>query len=264
MKNWFFTLLLLPGLALSQQHFASPDMAASALVDAVSTQNGPALNQLLGEDWQNFLPENKEDPEAIARFLRDWHVHHHVIVEGKIAHLNVGSEDWQLPLPIYKSDKGWHFDTVKAAEEIQTREIGRNELDTIQSMHAFVDAQQAYYQINHTWARKLISSHGEKDGLYWPVKSGETPSPLGPFFSPVTPDTGYHGYLFRIINNNDPSGIALIAWPVAWGRTGVMSFIVNLQDQIYQANLGPETPARVDTVTTFTSTLPWQETSISP
>jgi hypothetical protein len=37
------------------------------------------------------------------------------------AHLNVGREEWQLPLPMLKSAEGWHFDMAQAADEIQTR-----------------------------------------------------------------------------------------------------------------------------------------------
>jgi len=262
MKKRLITLALLPVLAQAQQYFTSPDMAVSALVHAVSTQNAPALNKLLGEDWRRIIPEKTDDPEAIARFLRDWNVSHHIIVDEEVAYLNMGDEDWQLPLPVRKSDKGWYFDTVKAAVEIRTREIGRSELDTIQSMHAFVDAQRAYYQMNHVWARKLISSPGKKDGLYWPVKPGETPSPLGPYYSPVDSDMGYHGYRFRIIADNDPSGVALIAWPVDWGQTGVMSFCVDLHDRIYQTNFGKQTSTQVAAVMTFSPGAPWQEISV--
>ncbi len=47
-------------------------------------------------------------------------------------------------------------------EEILTRAIGRNELSAIAAMHAYVDAQQDYYHLNHRWAQKIISSEGKK------------------------------------------------------------------------------------------------------
>lgn len=93
-----------------------------------------------------------------------------------------------------KEAGGWHFDMAAAGNEILTRTIGRNELSTLQAMHAYVDAQQDYYLQNHRWAHRIISSEGQKDGLYWPTKAGDAPSPLGPNFSPAAPDEGYHGY----------------------------------------------------------------------
>jgi hypothetical protein len=38
------------------------------------------------------------NPEEVARFLRDWNVSHSIVKQGDMAHLNVGAENWQLPL----------------------------------------------------------------------------------------------------------------------------------------------------------------------
>ncbi|VEA78854.1 probable secreted protein [Salmonella enterica subsp. arizonae] len=153
-----------------------------------------------------------------------------------------------------KEAGGWRFDMAAAQEEILTRTLGRNELSTLQAMHAYVDAQQDYYLQNHRWAHKIISSEGQKDGLYWPTKAGEAPSPLGPNFSPAAPDEGYHGYHFRIISDNDGHGTALLAWPMHYGETGVMSFMVNQDDHIYQADLGKDTESKVKAITRFAQT----------
>lgn len=119
-------------------------------------------------------------------------------------------------------------------------------------MHAYVDAQQDYYHLNHRWAQKIISSEGKKDGLYWPTSPGEAPSPLGPAFSQTVPGSGYHGYRFRIIAGRDDQSVALLAWPIAWGETGVMSFMIDQQDRVYQANLGEESAAKAQEITRFT------------
>jgi hypothetical protein len=37
------------------------------------------------------------------------------------------------------------------------------------------------------------------------------------------------------------AGYALVAWPAEWKNTGVMTFIVNQQGQVFQKNLGPKT-----------------------
>jgi hypothetical protein len=44
-----------------------------------------------------------------------------------------------------------------------------------------------------------------------------------------------------IVNGNMVGGFALMAFPSNWGKSGVMTFIVNQQGKVYQKNLGPDT-----------------------
>ncbi|MBX9000768.1 DUF2950 domain-containing protein [Klebsiella aerogenes] len=254
------TLMLSPLAAFAQQPFPTPEKAASALADALNHRDKAALNNLLGDNWQQFLPTDGIDPNAVDRFQRDWQVKHVIVQQGNSAWLDVGSEAWRLPIPIVKDEQGWRFDMAAGEDEILTRAIGRNELSAIAAMHAYVDAQQDYYQMNHRWAQKIISSEGKKDGLYWPTSPGETPSPLGPAFSPTEPGAGYHGYRFRIIADNDNQGVALLAWPVEWGETGVMRFMIDQNDQVWQANLGEESATKAQAITHFApdSAAGWQ------
>ncbi len=157
-----FTLMLSPLAAFAQQQFSTPEQAASALAEALSQQNEAALSKVLGDNWQQFLPTDGIDPSAVDRFQRDWQVKHVIVQQGDNAWLDVGSEAWRLPVPIVKTSQGWRFDMAAGEEEILTRAIGRNELSAIAAMHAYVDAQQDYYQLNHRWAQKIISSEGEK------------------------------------------------------------------------------------------------------
>lgn len=260
MKKIFLSSLLfsLPLVSFAQQQFAHPLDAATAFADAVTTRNEPQLTALLGDDWRQFLPPDGADPEAVARFERDWKISHRIDQQGDTAHINVGADNWQLPLPIVKTEAGWHFDMQAAQDEIITRTIGRNELSAIGTMHAYVDAQEDYHLRKQRYASKLISSAGQQDGLYWPIQPDEAPSPLGPAFSPVMPGEGYHGYRFRIIDSNQSDGFALIAWPVEYGETGVMSFIVSQDDRVYQADFGEETAKNVAAITRFDTQAPWQ------
>ena len=111
------------------------------------------------------------------------------------------------------------------------------------------------------YARRLLSSPGKKDGLYWEAKPGEPESPLGarsPRRSPTASRPGGHyGYHFRLLYGQGPAapggahdylvngrmigGFAVIAWPVRYGETGVMTFIVSHDGDVYQQDLGPET-----------------------
>ena len=257
MKNKLLSgmvLFMVSATAMAQQSFSTPDQATDALASAISEQNESAMNNLLGENWREFLPPEGVDPDAVDRFLRDWKVRHNTIVDGNTAHLVVGDSDWQLPIPVVKTTSGWQFDIKEAAEEILTREIGRNELSAIEALHAYVDAQQSYFAMNQKYAQKIVSS---EDGLYWPVSPGEAPSPLGPAFSPPEPGTGYHGYHFRILPDK-ASGFAMVAWPVSYDHTGVMSFIINGEDKVYQADLGEESQQKAQALTAYHPDKNWQ------
>jgi len=251
-------LLSLPMMSYAQQLFSSPDEAAKAFATAVADQNEAQLAAVLGDDWRQYLPQNEVDPEAIARFNRDWAVKHEVVEQENEAHLNVGDAGWQLPIPIVKIAGGWHFDMPAAQEEILTRAIGRNELSAIEAMHAYVDAQYDYRQRKQAYATKLISSEGQQDGLYWRVQPGEAPSPLGPAFSPGEPGVGYHGYHFRIIQSDSAHGFALLAWPVEWQKTGVMSFMVSQDDQVYQKDLGSDSREKAQALSAYHPDKTWQ------
>jgi hypothetical protein len=164
---------------------------------------------------------------------------------------------------------------VAGAAEIATRTIGRNELSTLQAVAAYADAQHAFQQSAGQYAQRFISTDGQHDGLYWPVKEGEAPSPLGPAFGGEQPGSDYHGYYFRILtaqgasasggaysyidNGKMTKGFALIAWPVSYGHTGITSFIINQQGEVYQQDLGADTDAVARAIVAFDPDARWQK-----
>ena len=137
-------------------------------------------------------------------------------------------------------------------------------------MLAIVDAQRDYAALDPmktgspVYARRLLSSPGRKDGLYWETEPGEPQSPLGPAVARAQVDgqspDGHYGYYFRllygqgaaapggardyIVNGRMIGGFGAIAWPVRYGVTGVMTFIVDSEGEVYQQDLGPETAQR--------------------
>lgn len=276
-------LLVLPLSAFAQQYFSTPDQAAQSLIKAVDSHDEGALQQLLGDDWQVYLPEKDVDQDSVARFLRDWKVSHTVVLQGNTAHLNVGAENWQLPIPMVKTTDGWSFDMQKGAAEIEVRTIGRNELSAIEAVTAYTDAQQQYWQTasgTPHYAQKFLSSEGQHDGLYWPVKEGETPSPLGPAFGNDQPGSDYHGYYYRILtqqgknaeggalnyvdNGQMVKGFALIAWPVSYGHTGITSFMINQKGVVYQKDMGDDTDAMARKIDSFDPDASWQPIDEEP
>jgi hypothetical protein len=170
----------------------------------------------------------------------------------------------------------WFFDTEAGKEEILNRRIGENELTAILVCRTYVKAQREYVLKDGdndgilAYAQKLRSDPGRKNGLFWRHAPGEAASPLGELVARARME-GYkkgksvfkeqplpfHGYYFRvltgqgknapggkynyIINGNMVAGFALVAFPSNWGKSGVMTFIVNQQGKVYQKNLGPGT-----------------------
>jgi len=104
------------------------------------------------------------------------------------------------------------------------------------------------------------------DGLYWSVTPGQEQSPFGPLMAQAEmegydlttghPQEPYHGYHFRVlkqqgsaapggkynyvINGNMIAGFALVAFPAEYDSSGIMTFVVSHQGNVYQKDLGPD------------------------
>ncbi|MDM0117943.1 DUF2950 domain-containing protein [Variovorax sp. J22R133] len=252
--------------ALAQAAYASADAAAQALHDAVSRHDAAALRTVLGANWKRFVPTDEVGRAEVDAFLASWKQSHKVEPDGEdSAVLAVGDKGWLLPVPIVKRSAGWQFDPVAGADFMRTRRIGGDELAAMQAVLAYFDAQKEYAQRDRdgdgvlAYARKIFSTPGRQDGLYWADTTGRGQSPLGALYGGQKAGEGYHGYHFKILEAQGPhapggaydyvfgglmrSGFALIAWPMRYGDTGVTSFMVSHDGVLYQANLGPRTDA---------------------
>jgi hypothetical protein len=302
MKNPILSTLaaiaLIVGLSLSafaqapkQQTFPTAEAAADAIVDALRKDDGNATAAMLGADWRDFVSgTTDEEDKRRADFLAAWDAAHKVVVDGDKATIQVGTTGFVMAIPLVKEANGWRFDVDAGRVEIAAREIGRNELTVVQSLLAIVDAQRDYLALDPmktgvaTYARRLLSSPGKKDGLYWETKPGEPESPLGALVAKAQPGDGeaegYYGYHYRLLYGQGPAakggaysylvngrmigGFGVIAWPVRYGETGVMSFIVNQDGEVYEQDLGPDTAKRAPTFTLFDPDKNWQKADTTP
>jgi hypothetical protein len=57
-------------------------------------------------------------------------------------------------------------------------------------------------------------------------------------------------------------GFALVAWPVKYGETGVMSFMVNHDGVVYEKNLGAGTDAAARAMTRFDPDAGWRKVDV--
>ena len=170
------------------------------------------------------------------------------------------------------------------------RRIGHDEAAVIQTLLAIVDAQSDYAAMDPmktgapSYARRLLSSPGKRDGLYWDAKPGEPQSPLGPAVAKAQADgqspDGHYGYYFRllyaqgaaapgrardyVVNGRMIGGFGVIAWPVRYGDTGVMTFIVNQDGVVYQQDLGPQTAEKAGVIASFNPDKGWVKADMTP
>lgn len=281
-------MLWLTPAAHAQQSFNSPDEAAAALASAVKSGIRADIVKVLGADGQDIVASGDETSDKVDRdiFLKAWDAKHSVKVEGKNATLMVGADDFPFPIPLYRAKTGWEFDTDKGRQEILYRRIGRNELDTIQTSLAFVDAQDEYAEKDRgegagVYAQRIVSSPGKTDGLYWP--SDKNDSPLGPLAADASAEgykagsepKPYHGYYYRILTRQGASapggalsyivngkmigGYALVAWPADYANSGVVTFIVSHSGDVYEKDLGEKTDTIVKSMTSFDPDKSWRK-----
>jgi len=279
--------LLAAPLAHAQKHYLTPDAAAEALVKAMRTNDTQTMQAMLGKDWKRFIPTDDLSRDDVNAFLAAWDQSHKIDTEGdSTALIAVGPEPaFTLLIPIVKNKAGmWSFDVVAGADRLRTARIGRNELAAMQAVLAYYDAQREYAAEDRTgkgvrvYARKLVSTPGKRDGLYWPAKLDEPESPLGPLIAQQQPKPpGYWGYHYKIltaqgkdapggaydymIGGRMRAGFALVAWPVRYGDTGVMTFMVNHAGVVYEQDLGPSTDAVARAMTRFNPDASWRKAS---
>nr|WP_232533029.1 MULTISPECIES: DUF2950 domain-containing protein [Ramlibacter] len=260
-----------------------------ALGQAVSSGDEAELRNMLGVQFREWIPP--VGAEDRNRFLQAWARSHAVRNDdGKVAHLAVGDDGWTFPIPLLKAAQGWQFDTVQGVEEMRVRRIGRNELAAQKTLLALFDAQRDYASQPRdedgllTYAKRLKSSAGRRDGLYWPTKPGHTPSPIGPALAAAGPPNaspdGYFGYHYKLLTRQGEhavggaldymvrdkllGGFAILAWPARYWDTGIMSFMISHDGQIYERDLGPGSATKAAATSTFDPGPGWKKVEPVP
>jgi hypothetical protein len=279
--------------AHAQQSFKTPEDAVTALASAAKDDWPKGVVTVLGAAGTDIVSSGDAVADEANRqnFLAAYDARHRIAMEGNDkAEMIIGIEDYPFPIPIVRKDGGWQFDTEAGRLEILYRRVGRNELDAIQSCLAYVDAQNEYAEKNAagagigTYAQRIVSRPGRKDGLYWTTADGQTASPLGELVARATAEgyrvgggrTPFHGYYYKVLTRQGPSapggalnyvvkgkmigGFALVAYPADYGNSGVMTFIVNHKGVVFQKDLGSETAAVARKMTSFNPDQGWEKT----
>jgi hypothetical protein len=275
-----------------EQSFTSSDAAIAALQAAVAANDRAALHKLFGPEFPSLLTGDAvQDANNTKRFAAVMAQSCNPVKDGddKIT-IEVGPNDWPMPIPLVQADGQWYFDTAAGKEEIINRHIGKDELHAIGVCRVYVTAQRQYAREDVmrdgvlAYAQHLKSSPGKKDGLYWVSGANEPASPFGPLVAKAQAEgyvlhaqgTGphpFHGYYFRILtrqgsaapggkmdylsHGNLMGGFALVAYPEKWGQSGIMTFIVNQDGKVYQRNLGEETSQQAGVLKAYNPDSKW-------
>ncbi|MGE0724851.1 MAG: DUF2950 domain-containing protein [Alphaproteobacteria bacterium] len=280
--------LLGSGAAASQpQGFARPGDGFAALAAAARAHDEQRLLRILGTEGRRLVRSGDPvaDRAALDRFATAYEAAREIVEAAPDRQvLLVGADRWPLPIPMVRRGGTWRFDPRAGERELIGRRIGRNELDTIQTLRAIVDAQDDYARTAgrdgafSAYARHFFSSPGTRDGLYWTTARGEPPSPLGSLvaaagaagYAAGSPDGAprpLHGYLYRIleaqgddapggamryvVNDRMIGGFGVIAWPARYGSTGVKTFIVSHSGVVHERDLGAETARLAPAITAY-------------
>jgi hypothetical protein len=292
-------VVILPGTACtkapSSMKFATPEAAATTLLQALKNNDTDKLGDIFGRDNLEAVASgdpiaDRQDREVIAVAMEQsqrWAP----LGEGRLE-LIVGEEQWPLPAPLVKEGSEWRFDSESAIQEVLARRVGRNELAVIRLCRAYLAFQQEYASQSHDgkpaglFAQRIRSNPDREDGLYYPRKPGQKPSPLGDLaakaaregYDEKTESIPFWGYEFRILraqgdkapggrksylaNGDMSAGFALVAFPAKYAASGVMTFIVNQEGVVYEKDLGPETDKLVAGITEFNPDETWVAVNI--
>jgi Protein of unknown function (DUF2950) len=275
----------------TQMMFPSSAEAGAALAKAAKRGDETAVAEILGLDTKVLLStgDKEADKAALEAFASKYEkMNRWVDMTDGSRVLYIGADNFAFPVPLAKASSGqWHFDAVAGAEEVRARDIGRNELLTIDACSALASAQEAYFATGGNsaeFAQRIISTSGKQDGLYWAASEQQVSSPLanlgefaGPSIAMLSPNEPLvmDGYTLRIltaqgdavrggaqsyiVNGKMTGGFAILATPVKYAETGIMTFMVGRDGVIYERDLGPDTVKLAASIQEYNPTDDWSE-----
>ncbi len=284
------TVILLATKGIAEPaSFATPQAALDGMMSALVKSDREGLLTVFGPESEDLIfaadaAEREADRQTIIALHNEGY--RFQPNEDGVA-LILGEESWPFPIPIIRSGNLWQFDIVAGREEIANREIGRNELDVIDLLEAYVDLQASFRLVDHDedgvmeFAQWIVSDAEAKDGLFWPGGPGligETlarASLLGwsDGVSDFAPEP-FFGYYFTILHGqgdkapggamsyladgNLVAGHALLAVPAEYGVTGIHSFLVGENRVVFEADFGEETLERSSAIARYNPGPDWR------
>lgn len=272
-----------------QRTFASPSDAKNALIEAARAHDQNALNQILGPETPDLMTgDNALDAKHLDAFATELEQRCDLVPQGNgRVVLNIGQNAEPFDIPLIQTNGAWMFDTAAGSEQVINRHIGRCEYHAIGACRDYVNAQRDYGSRFRSadgslvYAMRLSCSPGKMDGLSWPPTTSAASCCISPHVAEASVENHnggrgprpYYGYCFKILTRQGPDapggkrnyvsnggltgGFALVAYPVRWGRSGIMTFIVNQNGVVYQRNLGEKTQHAVSNMRAYNPDRNW-------
>jgi hypothetical protein len=253
-----------------QATFSTPEQAGKALQTAARGNNENALSRILGPDSKAVLSSGDatEDKQAITSFVAKYdRMNRWVTMTDGSRVLYIGADNYAYPIPLARnSSSQWYFNTSAGKDEVLARRIGKNELLAIDAVSAMANAEEVYFKCGHNgnpshlYTQKILSTPGKQDGLYWEAPANQPSSPLGRLIDfakdviastqPGTPPI-FDGYSFRTLTAQDGKSFTIVATPVTYGDSGIMTFILNRGGSVDQKDLGTKSAELATSISSY-------------
>src|SRR5208283_4360623 len=141
---------------------------ATALSQAAKNTDEKAVTKVLGGEAKTLITsgDNESDKTAMQQFFSKYQqMNRWVDMSDGSRVLYIGADNFAFPVPLAKNPSGqWYFDAVAGAQEVRARDIGRNELLTIDALAALANAEQLYFDNSASgeYAQRIVSTPGKQ------------------------------------------------------------------------------------------------------
>jgi hypothetical protein len=217
--------------------FSSPGEAGNALFEAARSGDEQALEAILGAGKEvTSSSDEVEDKLEREQFTQKYEEMHRLVQEADGSTvLYIGAENWPFPVPLVSKDGAWYFDSKAGMEEIRFRRVGENEATAVQVCEEFAMAKNA---------------RAAKAASYDPITQFAESLASGAADADNKESNPFHGYYFRVVTLNSASGasgpkkrggLTLVAYPVEYQSSGVMTFVVTQRGIVFETDLGSNT-----------------------
>jgi hypothetical protein len=248
-----------PIIPPSQTTFATPEEAGQALQDATRTEDDGSLLRILGAKSQAILYSGDPtvDKAALRSFAKKYDRMNRwvTMTDGSLV-LYIGADNYPFPIPLVKnSSSKWYFNTAAGEDEVLARRIGRNELMAIDVSKSMINAEELNRKKSHEHTQAIFSNS----------KLAVSSSSGGGLV--------FDGYAFRILaahgdeakggsksyttDGRTTGGFAVIATPVKYQDSGIMTFIVSRAGVVYQKDLGTQTASVAASIAEYNPSDGW-------
>lgn len=262
--------------------YASPKDAIAALLTNAAADDINALRPVVGASIVDFLREEDRGSldlrkRAILELAKE-----EIVVEttaadkGTFGQILFGKDRFPFPISLVEMDGKWRFDESASLDELLARRFVRNERDAILNLAKIRAAQEQYRAVDWDSDGKMefarrIGGSAIGEGLFWSDPAAEPILPARAAMAEGRPSENpvpIAGYAFRLLMAKGPAaqggqgsyvtegtgdvfGYAAVAYPVAYGRSGRSTFLMDHTGQIFRADLREETAQELEAIDRF-------------